>query len=360
MKEKTIRLRRKKGPYRSDIRKFSIEGIEIDNYFEVKVYEKEKLVDTIIEKRKLPEKVKPPHVVPPPTADAKLLLIDHKDEFWVLDSKIKRDITVWIVPEEDGKTKIVDAVTGETVGHGTPPPTNRSISVSGYHEGYHDPWRDYRGNATSYFNRWGYSTWNAYAPAKSSMGARIRNYDYKMYFCIAHGDGNQCKLSSREWMYSSEVRSYMSGRHPFQFSFLGQCGAFTGRKRNSMYYALMKGRTTGTCAIGYYNAHLSAGWRYSLSWQKKLFKTVDDGHSWYIAFQRANATYPACREMVRFVGDTTLGKEHKEEEEDKDEVEQGRGRGRKGSGAGPRGRGGGSGGSDGRGRGSGGAGPRGR
>ena len=333
MKKKTIRLKRKKGPYRSDIRKFSIEGVGIDNYFEVKVYEKEKLVDTIIEKRKLPEKVKPPHVVPPPAEGAELVLIDHKDPFWTFKEEEKRDKTYWVARNDKGETRLIDAVTGKEAGRGVPPPSDRGTAISGYCAGYNDPWKGYRANAASYFNRWGYGAWNVYAPSKAGVGAKIRNKDYKMWYCLAHGDSNRFQLSGRTYVYASDIRSYMAGgqgsggggggpghrpapndvpapggRPPFQFSFLGQCGAFTSMSSKTIHSAFRRGATTKTCAIGYYNAHLSAGWRYSLKWQKKLFLTVNSGYSFYTAFTRANAAYPACRDMTRFVGDKSVGK----------------------------------------------------
>ena len=383
MKEKTIRLKRKKGPYRSDIRKFSIEGVGIDNYFEVKVYEKEKLVDTIIEKRKLPEKVKPPHVVPPPAEGAELVLIDHKDPFWTFKEEEKRDKTYWVARNDKGETRLIDAVTGKEAGRGVPPPSDRGTAISGYCAGYNDPWKAYRANAASYFNRWGYTAWNVYAPGKPSVGAAVRNKNYKMWYCLAHGDSNRFQLSSRTYVYASDIRSYMSGgqgsgggdggpihrptpdvpapggRPPFQFSFLGQCGAFTSMSSSTIHSAFRRGATAKTCAIGYYNAHLSAGWRYSLKWQKKLFLTVNSGYSFYTAFQRANAAYPACRDMTRFVGDTTVGKyliDYGDEYEDDDSGDSGGDSGDSGgdsggsSGGGPEGRG--SSGSRGSGRGS--------
>ena len=332
MKLKELKEKFVEGDVVSEVTTAMIDGIEIDNYVETKVYEKGKLVDTITEKRELPEKVVPPRVVPAPAEGAKLLLIDHKDEFWLLDPGVKRDITVWVVPEEDGKTKVVDAVTGKEVGHGTPPPVNRAVTLSGYCAGYSDPWKAYRDNAAYYYNRWGYTTWNVYAPSKSSVGGVIRNKEYKMWYALAHGDWNRFQLSSSTWVYASDIRSYMSGgagsggddggpehrpapdvpapgnRPPMQFSFLGQCGAFTNSGSSTIHYAFMKGRTTKTCAVGYYNAHLSAGWRYSLKWQSKLFSLVDGGYSFYTAFVRANAAYGACRDMTRFVGDTSVTK----------------------------------------------------
>ena len=384
------------GDFISEIKTIAIDGVSIDNAARRTIRENGEVVEVIKEYRKLPGEVKPPHVVDTPTPHAKLVLIDSKDEFWVLDKKVDRDITVWLVPEEDGKTKVVDAVTGETVGHGTPPPVNNATAISGYCAGYNDPWKAYRANAASYFNRWGYAAWNVYAPSKSSVGAAVRNKDYKMWYCLAHGDSNRFQLSSRTYVYASDIRSYMAGgqgssggsgeplirptpdvpapggRPPFQFSFLGQCGAFTSMNSRTIHSAFRRGATTKTCAIGYYNAHLSAGWRYSLKWQKKLFLTVNSGYSFYTAFTRANAAYPACRDMTRFVGDTTVGKylidygDAYEDDNGGSGDDQGGDSGGSGSG-GPQGRGsGGSGGSGsgrgrgGSGRGGSGGGPRGR
>ena len=325
MKKKTIRLKRKKGPYRSDIRKFSIEGVGIDNYFEVKVYEKEKLVDTIIEKRKLPEKVKPPHIVPAPAADAKLLLIDHDNPFWMLQSKVKRDITCWVVHTEEGETTLYDAVTGEKVGEGVPAPTEKATAISGYHKPNRpDPWRNYRVNAANWFNHWGFKTWRVFAPSKAYVGMAISNSEYKYHYALAHSGrtgSTRFQVRKNEFVYASDIYGWMGegggsptdrtpapgGRPPMWFAFLGHCAGMVNTGRGTLSDAFRKGSLTNTVTIGYYNAHTNPdGWAQSLNWQQSLFSKVNTGCTWKTAFDYANVCYPVCKSMVRFVGDVNM------------------------------------------------------
>ena len=326
MKDKTIKSKGKAGHHRSDIRKFSVEEIEIDNYFERKIYykkyffSKKKLIETIAEKRILPDKVKPPKIVPSPAPKAKLLLIDHTNPFWKLSPDLQRDITCWVAHTVKGETFLYDAVTGKKVGEGIPPPTERAISLSGFHkEDWQDPWINYRKNAAYWFTNWGFSTWSAFAPSKSDHGAAIRNGEYNYRYAIAHG--NQYRFQTRKnlWITASDISKWMSGggggppverpdsgRAPMWFAFLGHCWGMVSTGSGTLSYAFRKGQLKDTVTIGYYKAEESSGWKYSLYWQKKLFSKVNTGVTWKEAYDYAVTCYPECKSMVRFVGDENM------------------------------------------------------
>lgn len=374
---------------RSKIHRTIIEDVEIDNYSETEVSENNELLEYIVEHRELPKRVMPPHVVPAPSAGAKLILIDSKDPFWTLNPEVSRDITCWVEHNEKGETRLIDAVTGKQVGIGVPAPSPRGTAISGYCQGYNDPWKAYRANAATWFGRWGITPWSVYAPSRSSVGGAIGNSDYKYHYALAHGDYNRFQVQSRAWVYASNIAAWLAGgsaggssgagpqkrggssggtggrrgvsrrgvsrrgsrggnplkrpapgvdkpgflyailntiiaaarsvfglvpapaaeRPKFAFAFLGQCGAFTKTGPGTMSHAFTKGESKNTVCVGYYNAHTNpAGWRLAYKWQGKLFYHVHQGATWRVAFNRANAAYPACRSMVRFIGDASMKK----------------------------------------------------
>ena len=315
------------GDFRTEIETAEIDGIEIDHYAVRKIYEKGILTETITEERELPDKVRPPEraIATPPPGAKKMMLVDNKDPFWTLDKKVTRDITVYVKETEEGETILTDAVTGKEIGKGIPAPaTKGATAISGYCQGYNDPWKPWRENALYWYQRLGFGVWNTYAPSKSSVGTKIRNPGYRYHYALAHGDYNRFQVTGREWVTASDVASWMAGgsagdggpggrpaparaRKPFTFAFLGQCGAFTKLGPGTMTHAFMKGQTRDTVCIGYYNAHLHLnGWRDSLNWQSKMFSYVNAGNTWKYAFDRARSCYPNCRVMTRFIGDSSL------------------------------------------------------
>ena len=368
------------GIYSSEIKTITIDGIDIDNASKRTIYENGKKVEVIKEYRKLPEKVKPPKIVLAPTPAAELTLIDVKNPFWHLKDKVTRDITCWVVQTDKGETILYDAVTGDKVGEGVPPPTDKATSISGYHQSdWPDPWKKYRANAAYWFNRWGFTVWNTFAPSKSYVGMAISNREYKYHYALAHGSSNRFQVRSNEYVYASDVSGWMGGsgggrrppapsRPAMWFTFLGHCGGMVNTGRGSLSYAFRKGQLTNTVTIGYYNAHLNASaWAKALPWQKKLFSKMNTGVTWKAAFDYANVCYPVASPIMRFLGDTSMKLRPIEDDGGDDGDDEGDGNGDNnggnggGSSGGPRGRGGGSsGGSDGNGGGGSGGGPRGR
>lgn len=308
MEIKEISKKGKAGRFSSEIKKATIDGIEIDNYSERKIYEDGKLIETIAERRKLPEKVRPPFIVPPPVAEAKLLFIDHKNPFWILSPEVKRDITCWVRHTDKGETILYDVVTGKEIGKGVPAPTDKATAISGYHQSdWPDPWKNYRANAAYWFDQWGFSVWNTFAPTKSYVGMAISNSEYKCHYALAHGSSTRFKVRNNEYVYASDVSSWMGGRSPMWFAFLGHCQGMVGTSSGTFSYAFRKGQMTNTVTIGYYNAHTNPdGWASSLNWQKKLFAKMNTGVTWKTAFDYASVVYPECLSMMRFVGDTNM------------------------------------------------------
>lgn len=311
---KVIKKEGKAGHYRSKVLKFSKEGIEIDNYSERKIYYKRQfysrrqLIETIKEKRVLPEKVMPPRIVRMPVPKAKLLLIDHKNPFWKLDPKVKRDITCWVVHTSDGKTLLYDAVTGKKVGEGIPAPTDKAISLSGFHEdSWPDPWSQYRENALYWYNKWGFSTWNVFAPPFNQHSIYIQDNLCKFRYALAHGGSFSFCTCKELWVTASNIASWMVNRDKMTFAFLGHCGGMCNTGSGTLSYAFRKGSLSSTVTIGYCGMESDlVCWANSLNWQKKLFEKADTGVTWKDAFDYALACYPECSATIRFVGDETL------------------------------------------------------
>jgi hypothetical protein len=93
-----------------------------------------------------------------------------------------------------------------------------------------------------------------------------------------------------------------------EFAFLGHCGGMDSTGEGTLSYAFRKGSMTDTVTIGYTNmsTHGEYCWPNSLNWQKKLFEKVDTGVTWKEAFDYAQACYPECEGILKFVGDESL------------------------------------------------------
>lgn len=295
------------GDYTSEVIKYTKGGVEIGNYATRKIYRNGKLIETIENKRALPAQVRPAQVVPAPGPKAKLVLIDHTNPFWKLDSTVKQDITCWVVHTDDGRTYLYDAVTGEKVGEGIPAPTDKAISLSGYAEGFDDPWAGFREMATLWFNTWGFSTWNVYAPPYGVHSAHIQDPSCTYRYALAHGGSTNFQTQQNQYIYAPDIASWLTNRDKMTFAFLGHCGGMCSTGPGTLSNAFRKGSLTNTVTIGYCGMGSDpVCWGQAYNWQGKLFSKVNEGVTWKSAYDYALACYPECANTMRFVGDETL------------------------------------------------------
>ncbi len=213
---------------------------------------------------------------------------------------------------------IIDAVTGEYLGRGIPPPTE-AYSLSGPTTwtpcagGFGSFWQ-WAKNAQEWFSAMGYSTIRDKWPEKETVKDFVQSTEVALFYELAHG-GSEYFASGcvdgnfPERIYASDIGNWIYGVCKMPFTFLGSCEGLCETGNNTFAYRFTKGSLENTVVVGYcgmgdedcfWNC-----WGYSLDWQDALFKYMSWGWSVKDAFDQANAEYPMCstRSCMRFYGD---------------------------------------------------------
>ncbi|MCK4434739.1 hypothetical protein KAU92_04555, partial [Candidatus Bathyarchaeota archaeon] len=211
---------------------------------------------------------------------------------------------------------IIDAVDGETLGYGIPPPYT-AFSLSG--PWYFDPcggiWYDWYKNAEFWFNEMGYSTEAVYWPTEEKIKSHVQSNETAMFYEIAHSGGKSTQFKSGclggnnpEYTYAAEIEEWIANYSTMPFTFLASCFSMCNTSDGTLSYEFRKGSTKNTVTVGYCNmsdeiCHLC--WTYSLEWQDTLFSYMNQSYTVKHAFDQANADYPACANAscMRFIGD---------------------------------------------------------
>jgi len=301
------------GKYKSSLYWYkTADGVWIDNSYFVRIEDLEgNLIEEIDNKRTdVPDVSMPPAraVLPPPptTISKEPILIDPNNDFWIFTKKPPRPITVWITfNKETGERKIIDVVTGETIGYGTSPPIE-GYSWSGPHND-NDVWFQWRENADRWFQKWCSETITKGLATVDEIQSGVHNPYAKYYYAIAHGTSTGATAVGGTLLWR-DIEESMLDREPMWFAFLGHCGAMANTGSGSFSHAFRKGTLIDTVTIGYINMGSCSGWVDSLAWQGKLFNLVDEGSTFKDAFDRATVTYPRIESGVKFIGDESIGK----------------------------------------------------
>ena len=224
---------------------------------------------------------------------------------WVV--RILRDDAIRIV--------IIDAVTGDSLGYGVPPPY-ASFSLTG--PWYDDPcegaWHSWYESAEYWFNMMGYSCEGIVWPAKGIIQGHVQSTSTGMFYELAHGGSssfaNGC-AGGTYFVYSTSgnIESWIAAFPEMRFAFIGSCGGMCQTGDNSFSYEFRKGSITNTATVGYCGMaedYCDLCWNYSVSWQDALFNYMYLGWTVKDAFDQAQADYPACagsNNCMRFAGD---------------------------------------------------------
>ncbi len=222
----------------------------------------------------------------------------------------------WVVRSQRGEeilVTIIDAVTGEKLGYGIPPPAGTASSSftgpcdCGY--GCQIIWSTWYQNAAQWFELMGYSSAAAACPAKEAIQRQLENPQTQLFYEIAHGDSQSFRNNCQERIYSSDFRDWLKNRDKVNFSFLGNCGAMCNSGPDTIAYELRKGSDEDAASIGYcgmMEAKCEPCMVHSFLWQNALFQYLFQGDSVKEAFEKALADYPMCAstDCLRFAGDT--------------------------------------------------------
>ncbi|MFH1416781.1 MAG: PepSY domain-containing protein, partial [Planctomycetota bacterium] len=210
---------------------------------------------------------------------------------------------------------IVDAMTGQVLGDGVPPPYT-AFSMTGPQDDYpcSGAWTSWSQSAESWFNAMGYSTEEVVWPEESLIQSHIQSDETAMFYELAHGGssyfaGGCAGGSSYVYTYATEIEAWMAGYVKMPFAFIGSCDGMCSTGNNTFAYEFRQGSDINTTVVGYCGMsepQCDVCWGYSLSWQNALFNYMNQGYAVKDAFDQANADYPVCagtNNCMRFAGD---------------------------------------------------------
>lgn len=225
----------------------------------------------------------------------------------------------WILWSRDGKRRIItiiDAMTGEKLGYGVPPPYE-GFSCYGPDWGDcpQDPieyWNNHADNARAWFETMGYSTEKVGNASAAKIQSHIQSDSTAMFFELNHGGSwsfhNYCDSD----IDAGEVETWIASYANMPFTFLGSCGGMCDQSDNHLSYEFRKGSNIDTVTVGYCGMGdppcEDDCWPDAVNWQDTLFDWMADGYTVYYAFYRANLAFPDCADnsCMRFAGDTNL------------------------------------------------------
>jgi hypothetical protein len=225
----------------------------------------------------------------------------------------------WVVRSDvEGRLviTIVDALTGERLGYGVPPPTTTGFSLTGpweFGDSCSGAWTSWMNNAATWFENMGYPTQAEEWPRDGKVSGAIQTGTIAMFYELAHGGSNYfqsgCLMGIPSAVYAGEVRTWITGYTKMPFAFIGSCGGMCETGSNTFAYEFRKGEAESTAVVGYCNmaeTWCETCWGQSIAWQTALFNYMNQGNTVKDAFDMANADYPACglNSCMRFAGDT--------------------------------------------------------
>jgi hypothetical protein len=228
-----------------------------------------------------------------------------KNPSWVVRSIINNTVVI----------TIIDAVTGNILGYGIPPPMYNAFSLTGPTGNYpcSGGWDAWYENAKDWFNTMGYNVETIKWPTKSEIQNHIQSDETALFYELAHGgsysfangclDGNNYEITT-----ANDIETWISGFKKMPFTFLGSCEGMCDTNDNTFSYEFRKGSMVDTATVGYCNMdkdYCDSCWIFSRNWQNEMFYYMNLGWTIKAAFDQANEDYPMCAasNCMRFAGD---------------------------------------------------------
>ena len=330
--------------YESNVEDFT--RVEIDNYIvyykqhmigdaivegALTVYQFDKATNKLIDKKEtrradvsksLPDTISQDEaefMVEGKVLSSELLIISPDSQVYPLDPPPTNPC--WVVRTiTDGALvlNVIDAVTGEWLDDGVPPPYE-GFAMSGpqYSGPCSGTWTSWYQNAESWFETMGYDTEAAAWPTAATVQSHIQSTETAVFYELAHGGStsfaNGCANGNTyDYITAANIETWISGYTKMPFTFIGSCGGMCSTGDNTFSYEFRKGSSIDTTTVGYCHmdaAYCATCWNYSIQWQDAFFSYVDAGRSVYAAYNQALADYPVCVPVegacMRFAGDTT-------------------------------------------------------
>ena len=225
----------------------------------------------------------------------------------------------WVVWSIDGERQIltvIDAVTGQKLGYGTPPPYE-GFSLGGPNHGSCSPYyTQYAANAEYWFETMGYNTEMVDCPNDAKVQSHIQSDSTAMFYELAHGGSedfrNECY--DDEKIFAIQVDAWIGSYASMAFAFIGSCLGMCDTGDNTFTEEFRKGLDEDTVVVGYcgmsWNQCKDDCWGDAMAWQTELFSRMNNGYSVASAYYYANLDYPNCADQghncMRIAGDTGL------------------------------------------------------
>jgi hypothetical protein len=245
-----------------------------------------------------------------------LYIISPESDVYIVDNL--PDHPCWVIRALRGdimQIVVIDAVTGDSLGYGIPPPyTSFSFSGPQYESPCDGVWQGWYQSAEYWFNMLGYDCNGTVWPAKTTIQNHVQSMTTGMFYELAHGGSsyfaNGCIGESYyEFTNASDIELWIANYPKMPFAFIGSCGGLCQTGDNTFSYEFRKGSLTNTATVGYCGmaeTYCALCWDYSIGWQDALFNYMYQGLTVKAAFDLAQADYPACagtNNCMRFAGD---------------------------------------------------------
>ena len=211
---------------------------------------------------------------------------------------------------DDGEVQvaIIDAVTGEFLGYGIPPPY-LSFSLSGPQGTCSGVWEAWYRSAESWFNTMGYPCSAVQWPTEAQVMRPVQSNTVALFYELAHGGStsfiNGCPDGDRgETTTAIEIEDWIAEYPKMPFAFIGSCGGMCDTGEGTLSHAFRKGSAEDTATVGYcFEGSCGTCWTYSLDWQNEFFSRMNGGMTVKQAFDGAIGMYAVCEGCIRFAGD---------------------------------------------------------
>jgi hypothetical protein len=227
----------------------------------------------------------------------------------------------WVVRSVDnGRTiyTIIDAITGDKLGYGVPPPYE---GLSFYGPDYgpcpqppDSGWEPFAEHAAYEFALMGYNTEVVGNASTAKIQSHIQSDSTVMFYELNHGGSRNFKNQCDSDITAPQVDTWINSYSTMPFTFLASCDGMCDQRDDTFSYEFRKNSNADTVAVGYCGMKSIQGcaddcWPYAKDWQDEMFTWMRLGYTVGYSFDRANSLLPDCagaNNCMRIAGDTNL------------------------------------------------------
>jgi hypothetical protein len=255
---------------------------------------------------------------------SQLFIISPESEIFHIEPTPKNPC--WVVRSMSGERRIItviDAMTGEKLGYGVPPPY-QGLSIHG--PDHDDPpahicdnnnplWYNHAKNAHDWFEIMGYDTIQIGAATGAQVQEHIQSDTTVMFYELDHGGSTSFKNRCEDDILATEIEAWIAGYASMGFSFIGSCMGMCDTADNTFTFEFRKGSNFDSVVVGYCGMSDDAlcgldCWPNAIAWQTVLFDHMNNGYTVGVGYAQANLKYPECandgHNCMRIAGDANL------------------------------------------------------